>query len=279
MSTPTLTRHVIPGMLGELNIDIRTGDRKSPRPAVLIVHGFKGFKDWGLFPALAERLARAGMTAVAFNMSGSGANDGGEFTFPERFGRNTYSAELSDLARVAAALREGKPLDLAPPTSVGLLGHSRGGGISILHAARDRSIAALVTWSAIGFVDRWSAEAKDAWRRRGFLNIQNTRTGQVMPLSTDVLDDVDRHGATSLDIGAAAALVSVPWLIIHGADDETVDVADANGLSAKGSASPRLLVIPHAGHTFGATHPLREVTPELDQVFTESVAWFSGHLA
>ena len=47
--------------------------------------------------ALAERLALAGYTAVAYNASGSGVDDSGEFVWPERFGRNTFSAELADL--------------------------------------------------------------------------------------------------------------------------------------------------------------------------------------
>lgn len=278
MATPSLTRHLLPGVLGELNIDVRTGDRKNPRPAVLIVHGFKGFKDWGMFPLLAERIARAGFSAVSFNMSGSGVDDGGNFTRTGEFGRNTYSAELEDLGRMTAALTTGRALDLPAPTAVGLLGHSRGGGVAVLHAASNPGIDALVTWAAIGTVDRWSDGAKDAWRRRGFLNIQNSRTGQTIPLSTDVLDDIDRNGTTILDIEAAATRIRAPWLIVHGADDETVDVADSEGLAAAATNEHRLVTIPGAGHTFGATHPLKAVTPELDQAITESVAWFSRHL-
>ena len=41
-------------------------------------HGFKGFKDWGFFPHLADRLARAGLVAVSFNFSGSGVGPDGE---------------------------------------------------------------------------------------------------------------------------------------------------------------------------------------------------------
>jgi dienelactone hydrolase len=84
MATPTLTRHRVPGVLGDVLIDVRAGGRETARPAVVVVHGFKGFKDWGLWPQLAERLARAGVSAVTFNLSGSGVDDTGEFVFPER---------------------------------------------------------------------------------------------------------------------------------------------------------------------------------------------------
>src|SRR5690242_10958350 len=132
MATPTLTKHVLPGALGDILVDVRAGGRTTPRPAVIILHGFKGFKDWGMFPPVAERLARAGVTAVSLNVSGSGVDDAGNFAFPDRFGHNTFSAELHDLRAVVDALATAQ-LDVAAPTTIGLLGHSRGGGITILY--------------------------------------------------------------------------------------------------------------------------------------------------
>src|SRR5687768_17465471 len=86
MATPTLTKHELPAALGNILVDVRAGGRGSPRPAVVVMHGFKGFKDWGMFPPLAERLAQAGFSAVSFNASGSGVDESGEFVWPERFG-------------------------------------------------------------------------------------------------------------------------------------------------------------------------------------------------
>jgi dienelactone hydrolase len=278
MATPTLTKHSLPGSLGEILVDLRTGDRKSPRPAVVVMHGFKGFKDWGMFPGLAEQLARAGMSAVSFNVSGSGVDDAGEFTLADRFGRNTYTAELDDLHRTIVSLGEGTPLDLPPPTSIGLLGHSRGGGMAVLEAGRNRDIRALVTWAAIGSVDRWSDNAKAGWRKRGYVNIQNTRTGQIIPLKTDILDDIQRNAGAALDIRASAALVQVPWLIIHGEADESVPADDARALYQASGGRAELLTLPDAGHTFGATHPMTQVSSPLEQVTAKTVAWFSRYL-
>jgi dienelactone hydrolase len=276
MATPTLTRHVVPGALGEILIDVRGGGRESPRPAVLVAHGFKGFKDWGMFPPTAERLARAGFTAVSPNLSGSGVDDSGEFVWPERFGRNTFSAELADLRAVLDALVSGG-LDTAPPSAVGVLGHSRGGGAAILLAASDARVRALVTWAAISSVDRWPDPAeRERWRAAGRLDVVNQRTGQVLPLYCDVLDDVERNRA-ALDIAAAAARVTAPWLLVHGAADTSVLPAEAGRLAAAQPAA-RALRIDGAGHTFGAVHPWRGSTPELDRVIRETVAWFGTHL-
>jgi pimeloyl-ACP methyl ester carboxylesterase len=278
MATPTLTKHTLPGVLGEIRIDVRAGGRESGRPAVLIVHGFKGFKDWGMFPPLADRLAQAGFTAVSFNMSGSGVDDAGEFAWPERFGHNTFSAELADIGAVLDALAAGR-LATAPPTRIGLVGHSRGGGIGILAAARDARIRALVTWAAISTVDRWPDESERArWRSAGKLEVLNARTGQVLPLYTDALDDVEHNRAT-LDIAAAAAGLSVPWLIFHGSVDPTVAFAEAERLArAAGPGRASLVPVAGAGHTFGATHPWRGSTAELDLVMKDTVAWLGRHL-
>jgi uncharacterized protein len=275
MATPTLTRHRLPGALGDILIDVRAGGRGSPRPAVVVIHGFKGFKDWGLWPALAERLARAGLSAVTFNLSGSGVDDTGEFTYPERFGHNTFSAEVQDLRRVTDALAAGD-LGVAPPTGLGLLGHSRGGGIAVLHTANDPRVRALVTWAAISTVDRWPAFQRAAWRTAGVSEVKNVRTGQVLPLYTDVLDDVERNAA-ALDIEAAARRVAVPWLIVHGTGDDAVALAEGERLAA---ASPhaRFLAMDGAGHTFGAVHPWRGATAELERAEDASLAFFAENL-
>src|SRR3954470_13329220 len=191
MATPTLTKHSIAGALGPLLVDVRAGGRSSPRPAVVILHGFKGFKDWGMFPPLAERLARAGFTAVSPNFSGSGVDDSGDFSRPELFGHNTFTAELQDTQSVLDALWRGE-LGVPGPSSVGLLGHSRGGGISVLQTARDPRVNALVTWASISTVQRWSSSERATWRLAAKSEVRNARTGQVLPLYTDVLDDIEQ---------------------------------------------------------------------------------------
>lgn len=275
MATPSLTRHQLPGTLGEILIDVCAGGRGTPRPAIIVVHGFKGFKDWGLWPSLAERIARAGLSAVTFNLSGSGVDDSGEFVHVERFGHNTFSAELQDLRRVADALQAGE-LGVAPPSAVGLLGHSRGGGVAVLHTAADTRVGALVTWAAISTVERWPAPQRVEWRAAGMNEVKNVRTGEVLPLYTDVLDDIERN-ATALDIEAAARRVSVPWLILHGTDDEAVSLAEGERLAA---SAPRARFVPveGAGHTFGAVHPWRGETPALEQVEDTTLAFFAEHL-
>jgi alpha-beta hydrolase superfamily lysophospholipase len=279
MATPTLTKHTLPGTLGEILIDVRAGGRASSRPAVVVVPGFKGFKDWGMFPPFAERLARAGLSAVSMNLSGSGVDDRGEFTLVERFGHNTYSAELDDLLRVVAALAGGE-LGVAPPTSIGLVGHSRGGGIGVLAAGEDRRIGALVTWAAISSVARWSPAEQRAWREAGMKEIVNTRTGQRLPLYPDILDDIERHALQRLDILGGAARLAIPWLILHGTADEAVSALEAEALHAAGrEVGARHVPVDGAGHTFGTVHPWQGETPHFRLVADETLGFLAAHLA
>lgn len=277
MATASRSTHILPGQLGELFVDVRAAGRSSPRPAVVIVHGFKGFKDWGMFPPFAERLARAGVTAVSFNMSGSGVDARGESTLPERFARNTLSAELGDLATMLDSLAAGD-LGVAPPSSVGLVGHSRGGGIAVLQAASDRRVRALVTWAAVSAADRWDAATRTAWRARGTMDVLNARTGQIIAVTTDLLDDVERN-RDRLDILGAAGRISVPWLIVHGMDDDAVPVADGEALYAAARAgTARLLRLEGTGHTFGSAHPWQPPVPAAERLFDTTVEFLAGAL-
>ena len=277
MASPILTKHTLPGVFGPLLIDVRTSDRTSPRPAVVVVHGYKGFKDWGMFPVLAERIARAGLSAVSVNLSGSGVDDAGEFSYPERFGHNTFSAELEDLDRVVEALAEGHQ-GMSPTSNLGLVGHSRGGGIAIIAASRDTRVRALVTWAAISHVDRWPGPATE-WRRTGRLDVVNSRTGQVLPLYPDVLDDIDQH-RSALDIRSAAGRLTIPWLLLHGDADSSVPVSEAQALATAASPAhpPRFMLLEGAGHTFGATHPFAAMTPDLAVALDETVKWVGRYL-
>jgi len=221
---------------------------------------------------IAEDLAAAGVVEDAYifrlgvRLFGDArALQAGEFAFPDRFGRNTYSAELSDLRTVLTALWEGE-LGTAAPTALGLFGHSRGGGIAVLQGARDERVGALVTWASIANVDRWSAETKADWRVRGRLDVVNQRTHQVLPLYLDVLEEVDRQRADRLDLEVAAREVKAPWLLLHGEEDESVPSAESERLhAASGKGSTELKIVTGVGHTFGATHPMGGVAEALER--------------
>jgi len=280
-------------------------------PTVFLIHGYKGFKDWGFFPFLGASLASAGFRAVGFNFSGSGiGSDGATFSEVDLFERNTYSQELEDVSTVVRAFaRPDESFPFAPSGPTALFGHSRGGGMALLSAARVPHLETLVSWSSISSTDRWDEAAKASWRSQGGMDVVNSRTGQRFRLRTDLLDDVERN-AGRLDIESAARGLTIPFLIVHGEKDESVGAEEGRrlfgwktahtgresdpaavpaGLSQLpvppeaslrwGPEGSLLVLLPWAGHTFDAVHPLPDPPPErLAAVVRTTAAWLRWHL-
>lgn len=240
--------------------------------SVVICHGFKGFAHWAFFPYLAGKLAEKGLTAITFDFSGSGIGpDRESFTQAEAFANNTFTRELEDLEILEDYARRMHWIT----GKFGLFGHSRGGGMAILFAASEGStVNSLVTWAAISYPNRWSPEDTLVWRKRGYAEVTNSRTGQVMRLGTDLLDDVELHSKTKVNIEAAAKKIKVPWLIVHGTADETVPSSEAEHLHSLSDVVSTLRLIKDANHGFDARHPLSQVPPVLDKVVTETVQFF-----
>lgn len=256
-------------------------DAPGERPAVVICHGFKGFMEWGFFPSLAALLAERGFVAVRFNLSGAGMRPGDELvTDTEAFRANTYSRELSELLAVLAATGAEIAPGRVDRNRLGLFGHSRGGGAALLAAAQPpwrETVRALVTWAAIANVDRFTPDQKAEWRRRGELPVVNARTGQQLALGLGLLNDIEERRA-DLDLLTAARTRRAPWLIVHGAEDESVPVQEAHCLAEAAGGDKELLVIPGASHTFGSKHPFSGPTPQLIQALNATQRWFRAHL-
>jgi len=259
-----------------LRADVRLPEGAPPRAAVVIAHGFKGFKDWAFFPWLAERMVEEGFASVVPNFSLNGiGRDPEAFTELEAFARNTLSREVEELLLVLEGLGDGTVLPI-PPERVGLVGHSRGGGDAILAAARG-GVDALVTWAAVADFDRWSDEVKEEWRTSGRIHVLNGRTGQQMPLDLALLEDFEAN-REALDIEAAASRVEAPWLILHGTGDVSVPVEEARRL-ARANPSARLHLVEDAGHTFEAAHPFEGASPALLEATDHTVAHLRRHLS
>lgn len=257
--------------------DLRAPEGRPPETAVVLCHGFKGFRRWGFFPELARALARQGHAAISFDFSRNGVGeDGVDFSALELFREATHTRNLEEIRMVLDALTRG-PIFPRPPRAIGLFGHSRGGGEAILAANEDSRVQALVTWSAISRVRRWSPEQIATWEAGGTVMIRNARTGQEMPVGAGYWEDLVRN-ERRLDILTAAAAIAVPWLIVHGEADETVPVEEARRLYEASGSGTEMLLVEGAGHTFGATHPPGGTPPDLATVMDATMQWFGRHL-
>ncbi len=253
-------------------VDVYHPATRSACPVVLFVHGFKGFKDWGHWHLIASAFCEAGFAFVAFNFSHNGTTPEhpSKFVDLEAFGNNNYSKELFDLKVVIDWLVQSASDEtgqLLGTESLYLIGHSRGGGTGLVKAAQDERINAMISWASVSHLDySWRERPKlvDQWKQEGVQYIQNSRTGQQMPLYVQLLHDFEKHQPL-MNIQHALAGFHKPLLIVHGDTDPAVPVAAAEQLHSWHSAS-ELHIVKGADHVFGGKHPFeQELLPVYSQ--------------
>lgn len=268
----------IPGSAGKpILLDLCYRENHQPKKLVIFVHGFKGFKDWGHFDLLAKTFAQEGFVFLKFNFSHNGTTPENpmEFGDLEAFGNNNYILELDDLGLVIDwVLAESSLSAELEKASVYLVGHSRGGGISVLKAAEDPRIRKLVTWASVSdFLNRNKKLTIDTWHDKGVVYTFNARTKQQMPLYRQFYDTL-QDNKERLNVAQAARSLTIPFLILHGTKDEAVDLRDAEELH-RACRHSELVVVGEAGHTFGASHPFGEFTlPEHAQMVVDRTISF-----
>jgi len=249
-------------------------------PCVLYIHGFKGFKDWGFVPHVGKSFAAQNLSFIAFNFSHNGiGEDLQTFSEEEKFTKNSLSLELVDTLELIHLIAHTDFLGKYLNYPLGLLGHSRGGGLAVLAAEQAREVKALNTWASVSSFDRYSKPDIQTWKKQGYLEVLNSRTGQVMRMGMDMLKDVEKHAKKDLHVLNAAKRMDKPFLILHGQDDETVPYFEAEHLNIYSNPlNSTMRLIPATGHTFGAKHPFEGSTPSLDLAINFSVEFFKEYL-
>ncbi len=261
-------------------LDIFFEETHDRRPVVLYAHGFNGFKDWGNFDLIAEQFAAAGFVFVKLNFSHNGTTVQApeDFVDTEAFGNNNYTIQLKDLQCVTDWLcqADNPHSDVIDANNISLIGHSMGGGISILFTAEDNRIKNLITWASISECKtpwgNWPLEKMEVWKQTGVQYYTNSRTKQDLPLYYQLHKDF-LNNEQRLNIEAAMKQISVPVLICHGTADKAVPVQNAYNLQNwKPSAT---LFTLDTDHVFGRHHPYTDshLPTAMQSVVDESISF------
>jgi len=242
---------------------------------VVFCHGFKGFKDWGHFNLVAAHFAAQGLAFVKLNFSHNGTTNDAPLDFAdlEAFANNNFSKEMDDLGAVLDWVESNL---LNDTEQLYLMGHSRGGGIAILKAAEDQRVKKLVTWSSVSDFESRFPEDLERFKREGVVYIPNARTNQNMPLYYQFVEDYFAN-EDRLHIPNCLAQISIPYLIIHGTEDEAVS-KDCAAFLAGNCKGALVSYIEGAGHTFDAKHPFEgeELPIAAQDATTQSIDFFKG---
>jgi pimeloyl-ACP methyl ester carboxylesterase len=253
------------------------------RPIVVFCHGFKGFKDWGHFPLWVKKWIAANLSVFRFNFSHNGTTPEAptEFRNLDAFSRNTIRFELEDLHKVLAFLRGGSspfPQTHASSHRIVLVGHSRGGGITLLAAAEDSTIAAVAALASVSTFERWEEPELLSWQSVGQILIPNARTGQQMPLKWETMLDYKIH-LNRLNLLQRITSISQPVFLGYGALDTTISLLELDRLKR---AIPHAYstIIPDSNHTFGGCHPWphKNLPIASELLLTELITWLQINL-
>jgi uncharacterized protein len=257
MNHAKISNHAITGLHGKpILLDACYVNDAEKKPVVIFCHGFKGFKDWGHFNRLAEMFADEGFLFVKFNFSHNGTTPEkpDQITDLDAFGNNNFIKELDDLKCVIDFVTKHPQITAhGDPQQICLIGHSRGGAIAILKAHEDARVKKLATWAAVHDITSVKKRTLDTCKRDGAIYAKNARTGQELPIYYQHFETILAN-TSRLNVINAAKKVTIPFLIVHGDQDEAVDVNSAEALS-KAAPHARLLIVPSTGHTFGVSHP------------------------
>ncbi|TVQ32156.1 MAG: alpha/beta hydrolase [Phycisphaeraceae bacterium] len=258
-----------------------------PRAVVLLAHGFKGYKDYGFIPALAQMLAAALPVVVhRFNFSHSGVGeDPSTFEHPELFERDTWNKQAHDIAAVMDAAHAGRLPKTPPRLPIILIGHSRGGVSCLLAAGRRFRDAAqptpraIITIAAPATAAGLSEDECEQLLERGFIETKSARTGQTLRIGAAWLRE-QYAAPEDHDVEALCARIDSPVLAIHGAMDPTVPPPSARVIE-RACPRGRSLLIDGADHVFNTPNPAdpdATPSPQLATLQREAVRFLSDAL-
>ncbi|MDX1905067.1 MAG: alpha/beta fold hydrolase [Thermonemataceae bacterium] len=263
-----------------INFDIRLViEDAEPKPLVVFIHGFKGFKDWGHFNLIADNFARQGFIFVKINLSHNGTSpqDKKNITDTESFGKQTYTKDLQDVADVLDYLLSENYIFRASTNldEIYLIGHSRGGAVAILAALEDKRIKKIATWASVcrsAFL--FNKDNLDELDEKGVFFVENARTKQKLPIYKEMYDDIMQN-YQKFNLEQKIKHLEIPLLLIHGKKDTSVAPESSENLKnwAKNAV---LIFIEGADHTFGGKEPYTEelLPVHTEEVIDETIAFF-----
>jgi len=259
-------------------IDITTFGNKNleEKDCIIFTHGFKGFKDWGFGPFLANYFSEKGFFVITFNFSHNGVgNNSLEFTELDKFANNTYSLEVDELTEIISAYKNGFFSNISESNKLGVIGHSRGGAISILASNLSKQVDALVTWAAFYKFARYTERQKTEWRKKGYVEVLNSRTKQLMRQNITLLDDIEQNKNGILNLEEALQNLNIRHLIVHGTEDLVVKVEEGEQIyNWSKKENTELLKIYGTGHTFDIKHPFEGSSKAFDKVLEKTHLFF-----
>ena len=220
-----------------------TGSGPQERDEALpMLRGYRPFRQ------IADTLARRGIAVLRLDDRGTGASSG-------NFAGSTSEDFAHDIEDALVWLRHVKDID---STRLALLGHSEGGIIAPLVAARGAKLSGLVLLAGTAWNGRRVMEYQNAWGAKQ--RYSGAALDSVMRVSMHAVDSLAAADAwlgffaRHDPLAVARKLKSPPVLVLQGATDRQVSAGQAselaNAFRSAGNRDVTLRVLPATNHLF-----------------------------
>lgn len=232
----------------------------SQHPAVILLHGFTGYKEEPHIALLAKTLAQNNIVAVRFDASGFGQSEG---TLEHDYRLSNY---YQDLAAVYTWLIQQPFVDAK---RIGIWGHSMGALLSIVFAARHSDIAAICALSApaqLGKID-WLASILNQWKQTGWFEKESSTYGSLR-IPYAFIEDAQQYDA----LEDVQKLHNQHILILLGTADNVVVPQDTRMIFEAAPPPKQIIEIE------GLDHAPKRQDSHLQEITSHAVDFFQRYL-
>ena len=211
------------------------------RGTIIYLHGIGSNRTAGT--GVIQKFTTRGFEVIAYDSRGHGESDGKFATY------GFYEKE--DLRRIVDTL--------PPEESIVLIGTSFGAAVSLQAAAEDRRIRTVI--AAESFADLRSVARHRA--PRYFVE-------PLFERALRIAEERARFSVDAVDVVRAAARITAPVLLIHGADDPDTPPSHSQRIFDALTGPKRLVLVPHARHNQSVSNSWQEMESWLDAHVTST---------
>ncbi|MEW6670717.1 MAG: alpha/beta fold hydrolase [Thermodesulfobacteriota bacterium] len=229
--------------LGETLAGTLHQPEKPSGKGIIIGHCFTCSRHTRVLQQMGRDLSAARFLVLRFDFSGNGQSEGA-------FVESSHSKHVAEMETAASFLADNGA------RWMGLAGHSMGGTIALLAAARMKSVQSVCILatrvSGMKATHFLSSGQQAELQRSGRVSFSSR--GRSLELSKDFFDDADTY-----DMLKVVDSIKKPLLIVHGDQDEIVPVNEALEASRRNPAVTTLEIIQGADHMFSREDHRRQV--------------------
>ncbi len=236
------------------------GFRKDQKyPAVIVLHGFTGYKEEEHIAGLASDLEKNGFVAIRFDTVGFGESEG---TLVNHHRFSNYLQDTEDIFKYL------KKFGFVDKNRIGITGQSWGGKMAVIFAAHHPEVKAVVSISAAISLRKsnWLGAFMQAWKQKGYFERISSKYGPIKIPYEVVLDD------EKFDPVKDIALIKCPLLVVLGLEDDTVLPKDTRAIYEAANEPKKMIEIK------GMNHDYKKYPDQVALVNREVVKFFTENL-